>query len=470
MSDKVFQMAKEHQVQFVAVKFTDLAGRWHHITIPAHELNESLFNPKEGIGFDGSSVTGFARVSAGDMIVIGDPETAYLDPFTAVPTLNIIGNIIDVSTNARFERDPRYVAQKAENYLKSTKVAEKSYWGPEFEFYLFDKVRYVNKSEKSFFSVDSSEAHWNMPSKRDPLGFRNPHKGGYHAVPPHDRFFDFRNHLCSTLEACGVPVKYHHHEVGGAGQLEIEVLFDTLTKMADRTMIAKNVIHNAAFEAGLTATLMPKPMYGEPGSGMHVHQFLVNGDSSLFFKADGLEKMSDLALHYLGGILKHAPALLAFTNPSTNSYRRLVPGYEAPIRASYSKGNRTAAVRIPGYLSEPKNFRYEFRPPDATMNPYLAFAAMLMAGLDGVKNKIHPGLPQDKDLFTLPETELAKIPELPTSLPAALKALQDDHEFLLEGGVFTQDLINTWIALKQKEASALNLRPHPYEYELSYDC
>ncbi len=470
MSDKVFQFAKDNNVEFVAVKFTDLVGRWHHITIPAHELNESLFDPKNGIGFDGSSVTGFTRVSAGDMIVIADPATAFMDPFATAPTLNIIGNIIDVSTNARFERDPRYVAQKAEAFLKSSKIAEKSFWGPEFEFYLFDKVRYANRAEKSFFSVDSAEAHWNMGSKNEALGFRNHHKGGYHAVPPHDRSFDFRNHLCTILEACGVPVKYHHHEVGGAGQLEIEVLFDTLTKMADRTMIAKHVIHNAAFESGLTATLMPKPMYGEPGSGMHVHQYLGEGDHSLFFKADGLEKMSDLALYYLGGILKHAPALLAFTNPSTNSYRRLVPGYEAPIRASYSKGNRTAAVRIPGYLSDPKTFRYEFRPPDATMNPYLAFSAMLMAGLDGVKNKIHPGMPQDKDLFSLSETELAKIPVLPTSLHEALQALKDDHQFLLDGGVFTKDLIETWISLKQKDVAALNLRPHPYEYEMSYDC
>ncbi len=468
---QVFEFARKNKVAFVSVKFVDLLGKWHQITVPAHELKPSLFERGKGIGFDGSSVAGFTQVKAGDMIVIPIAETGFMDPFTELPTMTFIGDVIDVATGKKFERNPRYVAEKAEMFLKSSGIAPESYWGPEFEFYLFNSVRYANLPQNSFYQVDSDEAHWNTAREENPnLGFKMAHKGGYHAAPPRDTSFDFRSALCLTMEKCGVPVKYHHHEVGGAGQLEIEVMFDTLTKMADRSMLVKYLVHNAAIKAGMTATFMPKPMVGEPGNGMHVHQYLAKGGSSLFYKRDGLAHMSQLAQHYLGGLLKHAPALLAFTNPSTNSYRRLVPGYEAPVRASYSVGNRTAAVRIPGYLTDPKTMRYEFRPPDATCNPYLAFAAMLMAGIDGVKRKIDPGQPLNKDLFSLPQAELDKIPTLPTSLSGALEALGKDHKFLLEGGVFTKDLIDTWIGLKSKEVAALNLRPHPFEFELYYDC
>jgi glutamine synthetase len=466
----IFEMAKKNKVEFVAVKFVDLLGKWHQITVPAHELKPDLFERGRGIGFDGSSVAGFTQVKAGDMIVIPIPETVFMDPFAQLPTLTFLGDVIDVATGEKFERNPRFIAEKAETFLKKTGYASQSYWGPEFEFYIFDSVSYENNSQHSFFSVDAREAHWNMGRNEDPnLGYKIPHKGGYHAAPPHDRFFDFRSALCKTMEQCGVPVKYHHHEVGGAGQVEIEVMFDTLTKMADRSMLVKYIVKNAAFKDGLSVTFMPKPLYGEPGNGMHVHQYLARDGGSLFYRKGGLVNMSDLALHYLGGLLKHAPALLAFTNPSTNSFRRLVPGYEAPIKASYSVGNRTAAVRIPGYLTDPKTMRYEFRPPDATCNPYLAFAAMLMAGIDGIKHKTDPGQPLNKDLFSLSKADLEKIPTLPTSLPEALQALKDDYKFLLEGGVFNQDLIDIWIELKSKEAAALALRPHPYEYEMYYD-
>ena len=468
---QIFAMAKKNKVEFIAVKFVDLLGKWHQITVPSHELKPELFERGRGIGFDGSSMAGFTQVKAGDMIVIPAPDTAFMDPFAKLPTLSFLGEVIDVATGEKFDRNPRYIAEKAEQYLARTGYAPQSFWGPEFEFYLFDSARFQNDAQHSFFEVDCREAHWNSGKNENPnLGNKIAHKGGYHAAPPHDRFFDFRSSLCKTLEQCGVPVKYHHHEVGGAGQMEIEVMFDTLTKMADRAMLVKYIVRNACFQAGLTCTFMPKPLFGEPGNGMHVHQYLAKDGSSLFYKKGGLVNMSDLALHYLGGLLKHAPALLAFTNPSTNSYRRLVPGYEAPVRSSYSVGNRTAAVRIPGYLTDPKTMRYEFRPPDATCNPYLAFAAMLMAGIDGIKNKIDPGQPLNKDLFSLSKADLEKIPTLPTSLPEALEALRRDHQFLLQGGVFTKDLIDVWTQLKSRESEALALRPHPYEYELYYDC
>lgn len=468
---KIFDLAAKNQVEFVTVKFGDLLGKWHQITVPAHELKPALFERGKGIGFDGSSVAGFTQVKAGDMIVIPIPETAFLDPFAELSTLSFIGDVIDVATGQKFVRNPRAIAEKAEQYLFRTGYASESFWGPEFEFYLFDSVRYDNQPQECFFSVEACEAHWNSGRDEEPnLGYKIPYKGGYHAAPPHDQFFDFRSALCQLMERCGIPVKYHHHEVGSAGQMEIEVMFDTLTKMADRTMMVKYLVRNAAAKAGLTATFMPKPLYKEPGNGMHVHQYLARNGHSIFYKKGGLVNMSELALHYLGGLLHHAPALLAFTNPSTNSYRRLVPGFEAPIKASYSVGNRTAAVRIPGYLTDPKNFRYEFRPPDATCNPYLAFAAMLMAGLDGIKRKLDPGQPLNKDLYSLSPSDLEKIPTLPTSLAEALAALRKDHKFLLEGGVFPEDLIEVWIDLKSQEVEELGRRPHPYEYQMYYDC
>lgn len=468
---KLFEFAARNKVEFVAVKFGDLLGKWHQITVPAHELKPDLFERGRGIGFDGSSVAGFTQVKAGDMIVIPVPETGMLDPFASLPTMTFIGDVIDVATGEKFVRNPRAIAEKAERHLQTTGYATESFWGPEFEFYLFDSVRYDNQAHDCFFRVDSSEAHWNSGRDEGPnLGYKIPYKGGYHAAPPQDRYYDFRSDLCRTLEKCGIPVKYHHHEVGGAGQMEIEVMFDTLTRMADRTMMVKHIVRNAALKAGLTATFMPKPLYKEPGNGMHVHQYLARAGHSIFYKKGGLANMSDTALHYLGGLLHHAPAILAFSNPSTNSYRRLVPGYEAPVRSSYSVGNRTAAVRIPGYLTDPRNFRYEFRPPDATCNPYLAFSAMLMAGIDGIKRKLDPGKPLNKDLYSLSKADLDRIPTLPTSLGEALEALRRDHKFLLEGGVFPQDLIDVWIDLKSKEVNELGLRPHPYEFQMYYDC
>ena len=461
--------AKKNKVLFVSVKFGDLLGKWHQITVPVHELNPSLFERGKGIGFDGSSVAGFTQVKAGDMIVIPIPETGFMDPFADLPTMTFIGDVIDVATGQKFERNPRYVAEKAERHLKNSGIAPQSFWGPEFEFYLFDSVRYANLPQNSFYQVDCGEADWNTGRDENPnLGYKMPHKGGYHAVPPQDSSFNFRSALCLTMEKCGVPVKYHHHEVGGSGQLEIEVMFDTLTKMADRSMLVKYLVRNAAFKAGMTATFMPKPMVGEPGNGMHVHQYLAKDGHSLFYKKDGIAHMSALAMHYLGGLLKHAPALLAFTNPSTNSYRRLVPGFEAPVNLVYSARNRSAAIRIPLAGTSPAAKRIEFRAPDPSCNPFLAFSAQLMAGLDGVLNHIEPPAPVDKDLYELPPEEHEGIKQVPSSLAEAMDALEEDHDFLTAGDVFTDDLIETWIGLKRDEIDQARLAPTPLEYELYF--
>ncbi|MEW6685957.1 MAG: type I glutamate--ammonia ligase [Candidatus Edwardsbacteria bacterium] len=457
----LLSLAKVKKADFLDIKFVDLIGRWHHITLPITQLGQKLFS--EGVGIDGSSVSGFSKVKAGDMILIPAPETAFFDPFFSESTISMIGDVIEIEVKREgFSRDPRWVAQKAEKFLQKTKIAEKSLWGPEFEFYLFDKVRYGESEKQSYYFGEAKE------SEGENLGYQIGHKGGYHIAPPQDQTYNLRTTMCKILKECGVPVKYHHHEVGGAGQEEIEVMFDTLTKMADRSMLTKYVIKNTAVAAGKSVTFMPKPLFNEPGNGMHVHQYLARKGRSIFYDARRPAHLSEVAQWYLGGLLTHAPALLAFTNPSTNSYKRLIPGFEAPVRLAYSVGNRTAAIRIPGYITEPTCMRVEFRPPDATANPYLAFAAMLMAGLDGIKRKIDPGEPFDKDIFSLSEKDLKEIPMLPTSLEQALDALEKDHQFLKRDEVFTDDLLETWIKLKRIETEELRLRPHPYEFHLYY--
>jgi glutamine synthetase len=438
--------------------------------LPGESLVKKLFD--NGVGVDGSSVTGFAKVKSGDMILLPNKDTAFIDPFWEHPTLSFIGDVFEVDGKIEpFNRNPRSIASKAEEYLLSTGIADASFWGPEFEFYLFSNVSFHQGSDAAFYTVDSNEAEWNT-GEDDPenFGYQIPYKRGYHAAPPSDSTFALRSEMCTILKALGVGVKYHHHEVGGASQEEIEVKFGSLLKMADNSMLVKYVVKNTAIKHGMSATFMPKPMFNEPGSGWHVHQFLSRNGKSVFYDAKKDLKMSDIGRHYIGGLLKHAPALLCFTNPSTNSYKRLVPGFEAPVRGTYSLGNRSAAIRIPGYQLDKSTYRLEFRPPDGTSNPYLAFAAMLMAGIDGIKNKIEPGDPCSDDLATMPKAKLDKIPILPTSLSHAVYALKSDYEFLLQGDVFTEDLIEQWVTLKENESDAIRVRPHPYEFSLYYNC
>jgi glutamine synthetase len=464
---EVLEYAKKNNVQIVDVKFTDLFGTWQHFSITPHQLSEEVF--EEGLGFDGSSIRGFQSINESDMLLIPDSKTAFLDPFTQVPTLSLIANIKDPITGESYSKDPRFIAQKAENYLK--KVADISYWGPECEFFVFDDVRYGSGSNFSHHSVDSIEAAWNTGREEDPnLGYKIRHKEGYFPVPPTDSLQDLRSEMVLTMEQIGIRCEVHHHEVATAGQCEIDMRFDTLTKMADNVMKYKYVVKNTAFKYGKTATFMPKPLFQDNGSGMHVHQSLWKAGKNLFYQKGGYGDISEMARHYIGGLIHHAPALLAFIAPTTNSYRRLVPGYEAPINLMYSKRNRSACVRIPMYSKSEKAKRIEFRTPDPSSNPYIVFAALLMAGLDGVERKLEPPAPLDKDLYELTEREKKKIKQMPGSLDAALSALEKDHEFLLKGGVFTAELIETWIREKmKKEVDAVRLRPHPHEFFLYYD-
>ncbi len=465
----VVQMANESGVKMVDLRFTDLFGTWQHFSVPARELSEEMF--EEGVGFDGSSIRGFQAIQESDMILIPDPTTAFVDPFLEVPTLAIICDVYDPITRQPYTRDPRYIARKAEAYLRQTGIADVSYWGPEAEFFLFNDVRYQAEPYSAFYAVDSREGWWNSGKDLGPnLGGQIPPKRGYFPVPPTDTLQDVRSRIVLALEAAGVRVEVHHHEVATAGQAEIDIRFSTLTRTADNMMIYKYIVKNVAREHGLTATFMPKPLYADNGSGMHTHQSLWKGDVNVFFDEAGYAQLSDTARYYIGGLLTHAHAILAFAAPTTNSYRRLVPGYEAPVNLAYSQRNRSAAVRIPMYSKTPAAKRVEFRPPDPSCNPYLAFAAMLMAGLDGVQNQIDPGDPMDKDLYDLPPEEAAKIKQVPGSLAEALDALERDHEFLLKGDVFTPDVIETWIAYKREnEVDAVRLRPHPMEYVLYYD-
>ena len=464
---EVIRMAKD--VRMVDLRFTDLPGTWQHFSIPARELTEELF--EEGIGFDGSSIRGFQEIHESDMLLILDPSTAFVDPVLGVPTLVIVCDVYDPVTRQPYTRDPRYVARKAEAYLKQTGIASTSYWGPEAEFFMFNDVRYGGGVNSSFYFIDSVEGWWKSGEDLRPnLGAQIPPKRGYFPVPPADTQQDVRSKIVLALEAAGVPVEVHHHEVATAGQAEIDMRYGELLRMADNVMIYKYLVKNVARQNGLTATFMPKPLFGDNGSGMHVHQSLWLGDRNVFFDEAGYAQLSDTARYYIGGLLKHAPALLAIVAPTTNSYRRLVPGFEAPVNLAYSQRNRSAICRIPVYSKSPKAKRIEFRAPDPACNPYLCFAALLMAGLDGVQNQIDPGEPMDKDLYSLPPEEARNVRQVPGSLAAVLDALEADHDFLLAGDVFTEDLIGAYIAYKREvEVDPIRIRPHPHEFTLYYD-
>ena len=466
---EVLQYAKEKKTAVVDLKFLDFPGTWQHFSVPVELLDEDSF--EDGFGFDGSSIRGWRNINESDMLVIPDPSTAFMDPFTSEPTLSLIGNIFDPITKERYVRDPRGIAARAENYMKTTGLADEAFFGPEAEFFIFDDVRFDQRENHGYYYLDSREGSWNSGREEGPnLAYKPRYKEGYFPVPPTDSFQDLRSEMMLTLIALGVEVETQHHEVATAGQAEIDLKFDTLTNMGDKLIIYKYVIRNVARKYGKTVTFMPKPVFNDNGSGMHVHQSLWK-DGKPLFAGNGYAGLSETALHYIGGILKHAPALLAFANPTTNSYKRLVPGFEAPVNLAYSQRNRSAAVRIPMYSPSPKAKRIEFRCPDPTCNPYLAFAAMVMAGLDGIENRIDPGEPLDKNIYDLPPEELTKIAKTPGTLAEALDALEGDHEFLLKGDVFGQEVVHTWIAYKrEKELSAMAQRPHPYEFFLYYDA
>ena len=466
---EVLEFAKKNKVEIVDLKFTDLPGLWQHFSIATTEFNEELF--ESGIGFDGSSIRGFQSIDESDMLLFPDPASAFLDPFAQLPTLSLICNVKDPITGQSYSRDPRFVAQKAEKYLKSTGIADISYWGPELEFYILDNVRFDQSYNYGYYYIDSEEGFWNSGNGDKPnLGYKPRYKEGYFPVPPMDHLQDIRSEMLRTMEKVGVRMEIHHHEVGTAGQAEMDMRFTTLTRMADQVLMYKYVTKNVARKHGKTVTMMPKPLFMDNGSGMHVHQSLWKNGKNVFYDKKGYALISDLARHYIGGILKHADALCALVAPTTNSYRRLVPGYEAPINLVYSQRNRSACVRIPMYSKSEKAKRLEFRTPDPSCNPYYAFAAMLMAGLDGIEKKIEPPPPLDKDLYDLEPEEAAKIKSVAGSLEQVLDALEQDHDFLLKGGVFTKDVVDTWIEYKRKkELDPVRLRPHPYEFVLYFD-
>lgn len=447
---EVLALAREKDLKIVDMRFTDLPGTWQHFSMPIRELTEDLF--EEGMGFDGSSIRGFQEIQESDMILIPDPTTAFVDPIFEVPTLVIFCDVYDPITRQAYTRDPRYVAKKAEEYLKKTGIADTIYIGPEAEFFLFDHVRYGGNANSAFYYIDSREGWWQSGEDLDPnLGAQIPPKMGYFPVPPTDSMQDVRSRMVLALEEVGVHCEVHHHEVGTAGQSEIDLRFGTLTKMADSLMIYKYLVKNVARQNGLTATFMPKPVFEDNGSGMHTHQSLWKNGESVMFDEAGYAQLSDIARYYIGGLLKHAPALLALAAPTTNSYKRLVPGYEAPINLVYSQRNRSAICRIPVYSKGPRAKRVEFRAPDPSCNPYLCFAGLLMAGLDGIQNQIDPGSPIDKDLYDLPPEEAAKVTNTPGTLGDVLDALEADHEFLLQGDVFTEDVLEAYITYKREE-------------------
>ncbi len=467
--EKVLKFAKDNKVEFVDFKFMDFPGQWQHTTVPVSELSASKFT--DGHGFDGSSIRGWKSIHESDMLIIPDPSTAFIDPFVKAPTLSLICDVFEPATKEKYSRCPRNIASKAEAYLKSTGLADTAYYGPEAEFFIFDDVRFESTQNVQFYSVDSVEGRWNTGRDEGPnLGYKPAYKGGYFPVAPTDSLVDLRNEMVTNLQNAGLAVEAAHHEVATGGQCEIDLRFMPMLKMADALLLFKYIVKNTAKANGKTVTYMPKPIFGDNGSGMHVHVSLWKNNKPLF-AGNGYAGLSEMALNFVGGILKHAPALLAFTNPTTNSYKRLVPGFEAPVNLAYSQRNRSASVRIPMYSNSPKAKRVEFRCPDASGNPYLGFAAILLAGIDGVLNRIDPGQPLDKDIYDLSPEELKNVPSTPGSLDAALAALEKDHEFLLKGDVFTEDVIQTWIDYKTKnEVKAMALQPHPYEYSLYYDC
>jgi len=467
--EEVLKFAEKNGAKMVDFKFIDLLGIWQHTTMPLHKLEMDTF--KDGYFFDGSSIRGWQPIHASDMIFIPDADSAFMDPFFSVPTLSLTCDIVDAITKQPYSKDPRTIAANAEAYLKSTGVGDSAYFGPEPEFFVFDEVRFSSGINSASYFLDSSEGLWNTDrvEQGGNKGYKIANKAGYFPVPPTDTLTDLRIEMAQTLESLGIPVEVFHHEVSTGGQCELSMKFNTLKKMADWTMMYKYVVKNVAKKNGKTATFMPKPLFGDNGSGMHCHQSIWKNEKNLF-AGDKYGGLSETALHYIGGILKHAPAICAFTNPGTNSYKRLVPGYEAPVNLAYSARNRSASVRIPIGGSSPKAKRLEFRCPDPTANPYLAFAVMMMAGLDGIQNKIDPGQPLDKDIYHLSPEEAKDVPKAPGSLDAALNALEKDHAFLLKGDVFTSEVISTWLDYKRSnEVDALRLRPHPYEFALYFD-
>lgn len=461
-------LALAKKVKMVDIRFTDLPGQWQHFTIPSGRLDADFFD--EGIPFDGSSIRGFQEIHESDMLLKLDASTAFIDPVAKIPTLVITSNVFDPITLQAYPRDPRYVAQKAEQYLKQTGIADTAFFGPEAEFFIFDNVRYSNQPNSSFYEIDSKEGWWNSgKSGEQNFGGQIGVKRGYFPVPPTDTLMDVRSEIVMALIEAGVEMEIHHHEVASAGQTELGIRFDTLTKMADATLLYKYIAKNVARQNGKTVTFMPKPLFGDNGSGMHVHSSLWKGDQNVFYEGSGYAGLSETAIYYIGGILKHAPALLALTSPTINSFRRLVPGFEAPVNLAYSQRNRSAIVRIPVTKSN-KAKRVEFRAPDPSANPYLCFSAIMMAGLDGIQNRINPGDPFDKDLYDLPPSEAKKVKQVPGTLEAVLDALEADHEFLLKGDVFTRDLLEAYVAYKRKnEIDPVRLRPTPTEFELYFD-
>lgn len=467
-ANDIVKMIKGEKVEIVDLRFMDFPGLWQHFSVPAREIEEDTFD--NGLGFDGSSIRGWQAINESDMLVKPVPETAFIDPFFQAKTLVMICNICDPITGEDYSRDPRNIARKAENYLKSLGMADTAYFGPEAEFFIFDDIRFNQNEHEGYYHIDSVEGQWNSGRAENPnLGYKPRYKEGYFPVPPTDSQQDIRSEMVLTLEKIGILIEAQHHEVATGGQAEIDMRFAPLVEMADNLLKYKYVIKNTARKYNRTVTFMPKPLFNDNGSGMHVHMSLWQGGRNLF-AGDGYAGMSEMAMYAIGGILKHTPSLLAFTSPTTNSYKRLVPGFEAPVNLAYSRRNRSAAVRIPMYSASVKAKRFEFRCPDPSCNPYLAFAGILMAALDGIQNKIHPGDPLDKDIYDLPPEELAKVPQTPGSLREALKALEKDHAYLLRGDVFTADVIDTWIRYKiEHEVQAIELRPHPWEFALYYD-
>lgn len=471
----VMKVIKDNNITAINIRFIDVPGITQQFTIPSSRFEEDTFT--DGLGFDGSSIRGFQAINQSDMLVLPDPETAFIDPFFAEPTLVLTCTIEDPLTREKYNRDPRYIAQKAEAYLRETGIADTIYFGPEAEFFVFDSVRYSQGVNHGFYFLDSEEGNWNTGldeweterGQRN-LGYKSRPKGGYFPVPPTDKLHDLRQEMVTLMEEAGITIEAHHHEVGTGGQCEIDMKFDTMVKMADSMTIYKYIVKNVAYKHGKTATFMPKPLFEDNGSGMHCHQSLWKDGKNLFYDENGVYLLSDVARWYIGGLLKHAPSILAFSNPTTNSYHRLVPGYEAPIFLVYSARNRSAAIRIPTYSPSPNARRVEFRAPDPSANPYLAFSAQLMAGIDGIVNKIEPPTPQDHDFYELSEEEAKKIQSAPGSLDEVLTALENDYEFLTAGGVFTTDFLESYVDYKRKnEVDAIRLRPHPHEFFLYFD-
>ena len=464
---QVLEYAAKNNAKILDLRFADVPGVWQHVSFPIGELDEESFT--DGFGMDASSIRGWAAIHESDMLLVPDPKTCFMDAFREVPTLCMIADAVDPITKQPYPRDSRQIAKKAEAYLGYSGVADQAFFGAEAEFFVFDNIRFESMPQHAFYYIDAEEGRWNSGREQHNLGYRPRYKEGYFPVPPTDHYMDLRTEMTTQMAACGMHVECHHHEVASGGQCEIDVRYETLVKSADNLMMFKYIVRNVAYQYGKTVTFMPKPLFGDNGSGMHTHQSLWLKGKPLF-AGDGYAGLSQTALWYIGGLLKHAAAIVAFAAPTTNSYKRLVPGYEAPVNLAYSRRNRSAAVRIPMYSPSPKAKRLEFRPPDPSCNPYLAFAAMMMAGLDGIENKINPGNPLDKDIYDLEPEELKQVPSLPGSLDDSLRALEDDHKFLLKGDVFSEEFIDLWIEYKRKnEIDPVRMRPHPYEFQLYYD-